>query len=307
MKEITIHAPDKLMFSTVSEFRDHARHVINMERPDRLVIDLSNTSFLDSGGVGVLALTYKLAAQNSVEMVITNPRPLIARVLKITKLDTLSLHPQKVEDLPKHLPTHPSINSKTKRAMDIVGSLVGLAIASVVFVPIAIAIKMESSGPILFKQVRRGWMGVPFNLWKFRSMSADAELRKSEVLNEAAGAFFKSKSDPRITKVGKVLRRTSLDELPQFWNVLRGEMSLVGTRPPTPNEVDQYDVPEWRRLNVKPGITGEWQTSGRSNITDFNEVIRLDLKYQHEWSIWRDVILLLKTIKIVFTKDSGAV
>ena len=137
-------------------------------------------------------------------------------------------------------------------------------------------------------------------------MCADAESRKSEVKNEASGAIFKNENDPRVTAVGRFLRRTSLDELPQFWNVVRGEMSLVGTRPPTPNEVDTYEVPEWQRLDVKPGMTGEWQVNGRSQVKDFEDVIKLDLRYQQNWSLVYDLKLIIKTILILFNKNSGA-
>ncbi len=121
------------------------------------------------------------------------------------------------------------------------------------------------------------------------------------------GAFFKNENDPRIIKVGRFLRRTSLDELPQFWNVLKGEMSLVGTRPPTPDEVERYEVPEWQRLDVKPGMTGEWQVNGRSTVRSFEDVIRLDLQYQKNWSLVYDLKLIFKTITILFNRNSGAV
>jgi lipopolysaccharide/colanic/teichoic acid biosynthesis glycosyltransferase len=137
-------------------------------------------------------------------------------------------------------------------------------------------------------------------------MCTNAEALKSQVRNEAEGAFFKNKNDPRITKVGKFLRRTSLDELPQFWNVLKGEMSLVGTRPPTPDEVENYEVPAWQRLDVKPGMTGEWQVNGRSTVKSFEDVIKLDLRYQSNWSHWYDIQLIFKTILVIFTKNNGA-
>jgi lipopolysaccharide/colanic/teichoic acid biosynthesis glycosyltransferase len=137
-------------------------------------------------------------------------------------------------------------------------------------------------------------------------MCTNAEALKNQVVNEAEGAFFKNKNDPRITKVGKFLRRTSLDELPQFWNVLKGDMSLVGTRPPTPDEVENYEVPAWQRLDVKPGMTGEWQVNGRSTVKSFEDVIKLDLRYQSNWSHWYDLQLILKTVLIIFTKNNGA-
>jgi len=202
--------------------------------------------------------------------------------------------------------THASVRSRIKRVVDIFGALLGLFITGLLFIPIAIAIRSDGAGPLLFSQTRCGWMGRKFKLWKFRSMVPDAEARKFEVVNEAKGAIFKAENDPRITKVGRFLRRTSLDELPQFWNVLEGSMSLVGTRPPTAEEIDQYDVPEWRRLDVKPGITGEWQVNGRSSIKDFEDIIRLDLRYQRNWSQLYDLRLLFKTVGVVFSKDCGA-
>jgi lipopolysaccharide/colanic/teichoic acid biosynthesis glycosyltransferase len=145
-----------------------------------------------------------------------------------------------------------------------------------------------------------------FKILKFRSMCVEAEALKDKIPNQAQGAFFKNKNDPRITRVGKFLRRTSLDEFPQFWNVITGEMSLVGTRPPTPDEVERYDVPQWQRLDVKPGMTGEWQVNGRSQVHNFEEVIQLDLRYQENWSLSYDLRLIFKTILILFQKNSGA-
>jgi lipopolysaccharide/colanic/teichoic acid biosynthesis glycosyltransferase len=194
-----------------------------------------------------------------------------------------------------------------KRLIDIVGSLVGLVITFILFIPIVIAIQIDDPGPIFFRQTRCGWMGKRFAIWKFRSMCVDAEARKSQIKNQVEGAFFKNDNDPRITKVGNFLRRTSLDELPQFWNVLKGEMSLVGTRPPTPDEVERYEVPEWQRLDVKPGMTGEWQVNGRSKVRSFEDVIRLDLQYQQNWTLVYDLKLIFKTITILFNKNSGAV
>ena len=195
--------------------------------------------------------------------------------------------------------------SQAKRAIDICGSLVGLSIVGAVFVPIAIAIQLDSPGPILFRQMRYGYRGRPFYIWKFRSMVPDADTRKHLVKNEANGLIFKNEDDPRITRVGKFLRRTSLDELPQFFNVLKGEMSIVGTRPPVLNEVAKYQAHHWQRLAVKPGITGKWQTSGRSSIKDFEQIVEMDLDYQKRWSLWCDIKIILKTVAVVFgSKDA---
>ena len=199
----------------------------------------------------------------------------------------------------------PAATSLAKRIIDIVGALVGLCIVFVLFVPIAIAIRCDSPGPLFFRQLRYGYRGKPFLIWKFRSMVFDADTNQHQVQNEARGLIFKNRKDPRITRVGRFLRRTSLDELPQFINVLRGEMSLVGTRPPVLNEVAQYQSHHWRRLAVKPGMTGKWQTSGRSSIEDFEDIVAMDMAYQANWSIWQDIKIIFKTVAVVFgSKDA---
>jgi lipopolysaccharide/colanic/teichoic acid biosynthesis glycosyltransferase len=200
---------------------------------------------------------------------------------------------------------HPSVNSVSKRLLDIAGSLVGLTILGVVFVPIAIVIYLDNPGPILYAQKRCGLYGRPFKIRKFRTMIVNAEQLQSLVQNEANGPIFKNRNDPRVTRVGRFLRRTSLDELPQFWNVLMGEMSLVGTRPPTLDEVEQYSNHHWRRLDVKPGITGEWQVRGRSTVKDFEKVVELDLRYQRRWSFWYDLAIICQTIYVVI-REVGA-
>jgi lipopolysaccharide/colanic/teichoic acid biosynthesis glycosyltransferase len=197
------------------------------------------------------------------------------------------------------LTAHPSVNSRFKRFLDIVGSIVGLLILSILFVPIAIAITIDSPGPIFFTQERYGLYGHSFRIRKFRSMVSNAEKLKFLVQNEADGLIFKNKNDFRVTKVGRFLRSTSLDELPQFWNVLVGEMSLVGTRPPTKDEVSQYNQRHWQRLNVKPGLTGEWQVNGRSHVKDFEQVVDLDLQYQKKWYPMYDLLLIVKTFFMI--------
>ena len=185
------------------------------------------------------------------------------------------------------------------------GSLLGLAIAAAVAVPVAVAMLLDNPGPLLYSQVRCGLKGRPFKIWKFRSMVVGAEKLKHLVVNEAKGHIFKNENDPRITRVGRFLRRTSLDELPQFWNVLIGDMSLVGTRPPTPEEVAAYNRFHWQRLNVLPGMTGEWQVNGRSGVKDFDDIVGMDLKYQREWSVGYDISLICKTIWVVLNKNGA--
>ncbi|MGB0560258.1 MAG: exopolysaccharide biosynthesis polyprenyl glycosylphosphotransferase [Spirulinaceae cyanobacterium] len=286
-------------------------------QPTRIVLDFTETRFIDSSGVGALVNNLKMSQSQGLKLVLRNVQSPVMAVFAMTGLDQVftiepvvfpTTHPQAQEPAATLPPdTHPSISSWVKRTLDIVGSLVGLGITGVLLLPIAIAIKLDSPGPIFFGQVRCGWLGRRFRIWKFRSMCNDAERLKDRIPNQATGAFFKNESDPRITQVGRFLRRTSLDELPQFWNVLKGEMSLVGTRPPTPAEVEKYMIPQWQRLDVKPGMTGEWQVNGRSKVKDFEDVIKLDLTYQENWSLWYDIKLILKTVLIVFHKDSGAV
>ena len=196
---------------------------------------------------------------------------------------------------------HRSVYSKTKRLMDIFGAIIGLLLTIIVAIPIFIAIQYDDPGPILYSQIRCGLKGKPFRIWKFRSMGINAEQQKHLVKNEVKGHFFKSNKDPRVTKIGNFLRRSSLDEFPQFWNVLMGDMSLVGTRPPTPDEVKKYNAHHWKRLDVKPGLTGEWQVNGRSTINNFEDVVNLDIKYQQKWSIWYDIQLIFRTIFVVLT------
>lgn len=195
-----------------------------------------------------------------------------------------------------------------KRIIDIVGSLIGLFFTCIIGPFIALAIKLESEGPVIFSQDRVGLRGRVFKCYKFRSMYIDAEERKKELekLNQVKGGLmFKVKDDPRITKVGRFLRRTSLDELPQFFNVLRGDMSLVGTRPPTLDEVNKYQNNHKRRISIKPGITGMWQINGRSAVSDFDEVVKLDTEYIDNWSIWLDIKIILKTIFVVFQRKGA--
>ena len=195
-----------------------------------------------------------------------------------------------------------------KRFIDILGAIVGILLSIIPSIIVAIAIKIDSPGPIFFSQYRAGLNGRKFKLYKFRSMYIDAEERKKELSKQnqvSGGLMFKIKSDPRITKVGNILRKTSLDELPQFINVLKGDMSLVGTRPPTLDEVSKYEIHHHRRISFKPGITGLWQISGRSEITNFEEVVRLDTKYIDEWSIWLDIKILIKTFLVVFDKKGA--
>ena len=188
-----------------------------------------------------------------------------------------------------------------KRAMDICGGLIGVFFTAIIFLFVAPIIYIQSPGPIFFSQQRVGKNGRKFKIYKFRSMHTDAEERKKELMekNKMSGFMFKVDHDPRIFPFGNFIRKTSLDEFPQFFNVLKGDMSLIGTRPPTVDEYEQYELHHKGRLAMKPGLTGMWQASGRSNITDFEEVVKLDTEYIRNWSLGLDIKILFKTAMMV--------
>ncbi len=194
-----------------------------------------------------------------------------------------------------------------KRMLDIVGGIIGILITAVLTIFVAPAIMIESPGPIFFSQTRVGKNGRRFKIYKFRSMYVDAEERKKELMekNKMSGLMFKMDDDPRVTKIGKFIRKTSIDEFPQFYNVLKGDMSLVGTRPPTEDEFKRYKARYKKRLSMKPGITGLWQVSGRSKITNFEEVVKLDIDYIDHWSFGRDLRILLQTVLVVLKRDGA--
>ena len=186
----------------------------------------------------------------------------------------------------------------SKRLFDVVGAAAALLLAAPVMAVIALAIRIEDRGPVVFKQVRVGLKGQPFNFYKFRSMAVDAEQRLPQLQSELSGVLFKIKSDPRVTRVGRLIRRLSLDELPQLLNVLQGQMSLVGPRPALPREVAQYQQDVHRRLDVRPGLTGLWQVSGRSDLS-WDDTVRLDLYYVDNWSLLQDLMILTRTVGAV--------
>lgn len=214
----------------------------------------------------------------------------------------ISLRP--VDGLPLiqvRIPTFDGGQFVLKRALDIVVALIGLVAVALITVPLAILIPLDSRGPLFYRQERIGRDGKSFRMVKFRTMrvGADAEVAALIHANDGAGPLFKMREDPRVTRVGRVLRRLSLDELPQFWNVLRGDMSAVGPRPPLPEEVVTYSGVVSRRLYIKPGITGLWQISGRSDLT-WDESVRLDLRYVENWSLLSDLIIMWRTVRVMF-------
>jgi len=197
-------------------------------------------------------------------------------------------------------PSRRGVQPVLKSVLDRTGAALGLLLLSPVFGLVAAAVRLTSQGPAFHRQIRYGQGCVPFTMWKFRTMVVDAEERKNELngANENDGLMFKMRRDPRVTRIGRVLRRLSLDELPQLLNVLRGEMSMVGPRPPLPDEVARYDEVEVRRLAVKPGITGLWQVSGRSDLS-WDETLAIDLRYVDNWSLSGDVDVMARTLRAV--------
>ncbi|MED3910372.1 sugar transferase [Peribacillus simplex] len=206
-----------------------------------------------------------------------------------------------------HLLTADQLNAnlgylRMKRLIDIIGSLLGLILLLPIFLIVAILIKIEDpKGPVFFKQVRVGKDETEFQMYKFRSMVTDAEERLKDLLtlNEVSGAMFKMKNDPRITRIGKFIRKTSIDELPQLWNVLKGDMSLVGPRPPLLREVEEYSSYDKQRLLVTPGCTGLWQVTARNNV-GFKEMVELDIQYIRKRTIYFDIKIVLKTVFVLF-------
>lgn len=246
----------------------------------------------------------------------------IAVHLRLAEVTDLLGQKQSIERLGNYTVLTTSINMATarqvliKRAMDICGGIVGCMLMGILFIFVAPCIYLKSPGPIFFSQKRVGKNGKIFNLYKFRSMYLDAEERKKELMDQnrvGDGLMFKLDYDPRIIGsekgkekgIGNFIRKYSIDEFPQFWNVLKGDMSLVGTRPPTLDEWEKYELHHRARLAIKPGVTGMWQVSGRSDITDFEEVVALDKKYIMDWNFGLDMKILVKTVLVVFRNDGA--
>ncbi|MDX2253912.1 MAG: sugar transferase [Pseudanabaenaceae cyanobacterium bins.39] len=375
-----IFSPERLEFSTARQFLTDFQSICNPDESyQRIVIDMSHTTVMDSAGLGTLTNCLRIAKANGTELSLWSASEAVRALLGLSSLSNLfiiehgthtfrfsnPIQRTKVANITKFgmflyrtqrllnstpvlrafypivkfffpwididpsVPVHASVRNPIKRLIDIVGALIGLAFTGLLFPPIALAIVLESKGGVLFGQTRCGLLSKPFRIWKFRSMVQNAEQLKSKVVNHveatssedttggdsASDKFFKNANDPRVTKVGKFLRKTSLDEFPQFWNVLMGDMSLVGTRPPTYNEINSYELQieyhderytEWNRLDVKPGITGVWQVNGRSNVRTFSEVVNYDIEYRKNWSIWYDLKLIVQTVLVLFDKKNKA-
>ncbi len=283
--------------------------------------------YLGKNRVGLLLADTDLQGmQKCIEKIISAYHPsfsIIAGTYPSQVFDSLT---KESPDLPDAYPLFLDLFEKPKqfsqllkRSIDIVGAFTGILLLSPIMLMVAIAIKRTSSGPVIFKQIRLGERGVPFTFYKFRSMYAntDHQIHQEYITHLIQGDLesinqgskekpvYKMRSDPRITRVGRLIRKTSIDELPQLFNVLKGEMSLVGPRPPLPYEAEKYQPWHLRRiLELKPGITGLWQVGGRSE-TSFDDMVRLDLRYSRNWSLSLDFKILLKTVKVVF-QSTGA-
>lgn len=224
--------------------------------------------------------------------------------------DSYGLRVEEIQGIPTLLRNTVSINCSGmlyKSVLDYLVGSVGFFIFLLMYPVVGLLIKLDSPGPVLFRQPRVGQHGRVFQIYKFRTMCLDAEAKKAELAaqNEMNGHMFKLACDPRVTKVGNFLRKTSLDEFPQFINVMKGEMSIVGTRPPTQDEVRRYEARHRKRLALKPGITGLWQISGRNKITDFEQVLKLDLQYIDNWRFFDDIRIILKTIQVVLLRKGA--
>jgi lipopolysaccharide/colanic/teichoic acid biosynthesis glycosyltransferase/anti-anti-sigma regulatory factor len=318
---LIIVIPERLVHPESGHFSDLIQGELETKNTTEIHLDFARLVNLDSSGIGALSQLTRTNPKLQVSCLHVQPQLQAQLLERLPELQFRAcsghvpscregVRTSKLHDLQpgQELLVHPSVYSWGKRAIDILGAVVGLGVTAVLLVPIAIAIKLDSPGPIFFRQIRLGLSGKRFLMYKFRSMVTDAEQLKKTVANQIQGdgKFFKNEADPRITRVGRLLRKTSLDEFPQFWHVLRGEMSLVGTRPPTPDEVERYEPTEWQRLQVKPGITGEWQVRGRSSIRTFADVVKLDLHYQQHWSVLYDLHLILQTVLVLFKKDNRA-
>jgi len=325
---------NKVMLVTISKDANEIIHKIRREyewqiHVNSIVIWDKDKTGETIGGIEVVANRdnlYKMAKLNVVDEVFINIPPsnmpeLEGMILEFEKMGisvhinldffgNMKLKEKTINEYAGHqVITFSSVLFDSKHAMmkrfsDIIGGSVGCILTMIITIVLSPVILIESRGPIFFSQTRVGKNGRKFKIYKFRSMYKDAEKRKNELMdqNEMNGLMFKLTDDPRITKVGKFIRKTSLDEFPQFFNVLMGDMSLVGTRPPTEDEFIQYEVRHKKRLSLRPGLTGIWQVSGRSNINNFEEVVKMDLEYIDNWSFGLDLKLLVKTVIVVLTR-----
>jgi anti-anti-sigma factor len=314
---LLVQIPPRLSVVEAIPFRNTFQTWVQQDRlPLKIILDFSQTSLIDSSGIGSLLSNFKIAKAKDIQLILWSLSPQVNLALSLAGLDriltidanTEAAIPVDTRNKAQHLSfSHPSVRSPIKRAIDITVSLVGLGITGLLLIPIAIAIELDSPGPLFVRQQRCGLMGRRFYIWQFRTMGIHLEPLQTEVENQNTGVDCEPTHDLHNRCIGRFLSKTSLDKLPQFWNVLKGEMSLIGPRPPTPDEIDRYEVGSWQSLDVKPGLVGAWQVNERSKTRQFEDVIRLDLRYQENWSLLYDCKLFLKRCLWFLRKDSGAI
>jgi anti-anti-sigma factor len=314
---LLVQLPPRLSVVEAIPFRNTFQTWVQQDPlPHKIILDFSQTSLIDSSGIGSLLSNLKLAKAKDIQLILWSLTPQVNLALSLAGLDrilsiednTEAAIPVDTRNKAQHLSfSHPSVRSPLKRAIDITVALVGLGIMGLLLIPIAIAIELDSPGPLFLRQQRCGLMGRRFYIWKFRTMVTHSEALQAVVERQATEVDCELVHDLQDMRVGRFLHKTSLDKLPQFWNMLKGEMSLIGPRPPTPDEIDRYEVGSWQSLDVKPGLIEPWQVSDRSKAHQAEDVIRLDLRYQENWSLLYDFKLFLKRCFWFLKKDSGAV
>jgi anti-anti-sigma factor len=314
---LLVQLPPRLSVVEAVPFRNTFQQWVQQDPcTSKIILDFSKTILIDSSGIGSLLGNLKTARLNNIQLILWSLNPQVNLALSLAGLDqllTIEAHTEATIPVDTRSPSqhasfaHPSVRSPIKRAIDITSALIGLGVMGLVLVPIAIAIKRDSPGPIFVRQQCCGLMGRRFYVWQFRSRVNDTDMSSSTVVNPAEGVVLEDDHAPPMATVGCFLRQTGLEGLPQCWNVLKGDMSLIGTHLSTPEEIEQYEVHSWQRLDVKPGLIRVWQLNGRSKNRPLEDVIRLDLRYQENWSLLYDFKLVLKRCLWFLQKDSSAI
>jgi anti-anti-sigma factor len=306
---LLVQLPPRLSVIEAIPFRNTFQTWVQQDSlPRKIILDFSQTSLIDSSGIGSLLSNFKVAKAQDIQLILWSLSPQVNLALSLAGLDriltidanTEAAIPVDTRNQAQPLSfRHPSVRSPLKRTIDITVALIGLSITGLLFVPIAIALTLDSPGPLFVRQQRCGLMGRRFYMWQFRTMAAQPEVLHAVVVHEPAHGHH--------NHIGRFLRKTSLDRLPQFWNVLKGEMSFIGPCPPTPDEIEQYEVISWQSLDVKPGLIGVGKLHGQSKTDQVEEAMHLDLRYQENWSVLYDIKLFFNRCFQFFKNDSGAV
>jgi anti-anti-sigma factor len=294
---LLVQIPPRLSVVEALAFRNTIQDWVQQDpAPNKIILDFSQTTLMDSSGIGGVLSALKAARAKKIPLILWSLNAQVNLAFSLAGLDqllTIEAHTEAIIPIdtrtqaqPSSL-LHPSVRSPLKRAIDITSALIGLCVMGLVLLPIAIVLKLDSPGPIFVGQQRCGLMGRRFYLWSFRVRGATAGYPPQ-------GTFAQKENDPSMTSVGQFLHKTSLDALPQFWNVLKGELSLIGPRPATLDELDQYEIDSWKCLDVKPGLMGALQISEQPKSHRNEDIIQLDLHYQENWSLQYDLKLILK-------------